>query len=209
MEQSVVPAQYLQIALNLAERIAKGELPEGRRMYGRSIIASEYGVSPETVRKAFHLLADMEVIEIKPQSGAVVRSAENARHYIQNFSGNADSASLKQRLKNLISEASAVNKQLLDTAAALLKSREAHFSPGQPFPNYTVPVPEDSPLIGKNIGELKFWQSTGATIVAIRREQTVILSPGPYAELHGGDIIILVGSPDAAEAAFRLVTAKE
>ena len=49
MEQSVVPAQYLQIALNLAERIAKGELPEGRRMYGRSIIASEYGVSPETV----------------------------------------------------------------------------------------------------------------------------------------------------------------
>ena len=39
----------------------------------------------------------MEVIEIRPQSGAVVQSAENARHYIQNFSGNADSASLKRR----------------------------------------------------------------------------------------------------------------
>ena len=62
---------------------------------------------------------------------------------------------------------------------------------------------------GKSIGELQFWQSTGGTIVAIRRGQTVILSPGPYAELYSGDVIILVGSPSAAEAAHRLVTTKE
>lgn len=37
--------------------------------------------------------------------------------------------------------------------------------------------------------------------MAIRRGQTVILSPGPYAELYSGDVIILVGSPSAAEAA--------
>ena len=37
----------------------------------------------------------------------------------------------------------------------------------------------------------------------------VILSPGPYAELYGGDVIILVGSSGAAEAAHRLVTTKE
>ena len=62
-----------------------------------------------------------------------------------------------------------------------------------------------TPLTGKSIGALKFWQSTGGTIVAIRRGQTVILSPGPYAELYGGDVIVLVGSPAAAEAAHRLV----
>ena len=70
-------------------------------------------------------------------------------------------------------------------------------------------VPKDSPLIGKNIGELKFWQSTGSTIVAIRRGQTVILSPGPYAELYGGDVIVLVGTPEAVQAAHSLVTSKE
>ena len=32
---------------------------------------------------------------------------------------------------------------------------------------------------------------------------------GPYAELYSGDVIILVGSPSAAEAAHRLVTTKE
>ena len=69
-----VPAQYLQIALDLATRIAQGELAEGSRIYGRSVLASEYGVSPETIRKALRLLADMKVVDVKPQSGAVAVS---------------------------------------------------------------------------------------------------------------------------------------
>ena len=71
MRQAVVPSQYLQIALDLATRIAQGELTEGSRIYGRSVLASEYGVSPETIRKALRLLADMKVVDVKPQSGAV------------------------------------------------------------------------------------------------------------------------------------------
>ena len=194
MRQAVVPSQYLQIALDLATRIAQGELTEGSRIYGRSVLASEYGVSPETIRKALRLLADMKVVDVKPQSGAVVLSADSARRYIENFSEDADIHSLRLQLKALLAESAEVN-----TFAAA----------GQPLPNYEVPVPKDSPLIGKSIGELKFWQSTGGTIVAIRRGQTVILSPGPYAELYSGDVIILVGSPSAAEAAHRLVTTKE
>ena len=84
MKQSVVPSQYLQIALDLATRIAKGELAEGSRIYGRSVMASEYNVSPETIRRALRLLADMKVVEIKPQSGAIVLSADSARRYIKN-----------------------------------------------------------------------------------------------------------------------------
>ena len=96
-----------------------------------------------------------------------------------------------------------------ETVSALVKGQDTFAAAGQPLPNYEVTVPKDSPLIGRSIGELKFWQSTGGTIVAIRRGQTVILSPGPYAELYGGDVIILVGSSGAAEAAHRLVTTKE
>ena len=79
MNQTVVPTQYLQIALDLARRIASGELPEGSRVYGRSMMASEYNVSPETIRRALRLLADMRVVQVKPQSGAVVLSADSAR----------------------------------------------------------------------------------------------------------------------------------
>ncbi len=209
MKQTVVPSQYLQIALDIARRIAKGELPEGQRVYGRSVMASEYNVSPETIRRALRLLSDMKVVEVKPQSGVVVLSADSARRYIENFEESADVRALRQQLKDLLAEYADLSRRLSDTVTALMKSRETFAAADEPFPNYEVPIPKDSPLIGRSIGELKFWQSTGGTIVAIRRGQTVILSPGPYAQLYGGDVIVLVGSPAAAEAAHRLVTEKE
>ncbi len=209
MRQAVIPSQYLQIALDLATRIARGELPEGSRIYGRSVMASEYGVSPETIRRALRLLADMKVVDVKPQSGAVVLSADSARRYIENFAEDAEVHTLRRRLKDLLAESAEVNRRMAETVSALVKGQETFAAAGEPLPNYEVPVPTGSPLIGKSIGELKFWQATGGTIVAIRRGQTVILSPGPYAELFGGDVIILVGSPRAAEAAHRLVTTKE
>ena len=209
MKQSVVLSQYLQIALDLATRIAKGELPEGSRIYGRSVMASEYNVSPETIRRALRLLADMKVVEIKPQSGAVVLSADSARRYIANFEESADIRVLRRQLKDMMEEASDLHRRMADTIAALVKNRETFAAAGEPLPNYEVPVPQNSPVTGKSIGALKFWQSTGGTIVAIRRGQTVILSPGPYAELYGGDVIVLVGTPAAAEAAHHLVHAKE
>ena len=209
MKQSVVPSQYLQIALDLATRIAKGELAEGSRIYGRSVMASEYNVSPETIRRALRLLADMKVVEVKPQSGAKVPSADSARRYIENFEEGADVHAMRAQLKSLLEEYDQLSRRLTETVTALIKSRETFAAAGEPLPNYEVPVPKDSPLIGKSIGALKFWQSTGGTIVAIRRGQTVILSPGPYAELYGGDIIVLVGSPAAAAAAHHLVSAKE
>lgn len=209
MKQSIVLSQYLQIALDLATRISKGELPEGSRIYGRSVMASEYNVSPETIRRALRLLADMKVVEIKPQSGAVVLSADSARRYIANFEESADVRVLRRQLKDMMEEATDLHRRIADTIAALVKSRDTFAAAGEPLPNYEVPVPQNSPVTGKSIGALKFWQSTGGTIVAIRRGQTVILSPGPYAELYGGDVIVLVGTPAAAEAAHHLVSAKE
>ena len=209
VQQTVVPAQYLQIARDLAGRIARGELPEGSRIYGRSVMASEYNVSPETIRRALRLLSDMKVVEVKPQSGAVVLSADSARRYIENFGESTELRTLRGQLKTLMNEYADLNRRLTDTVTALVKSRDTFAAANEPFPNYEVPVPKDSPLIGKSIGALKFWQSTGGTIVAIRRGQTVILSPGPYAELYAGDVIVLVGSPSAAEAAYHLVTTKE
>ena len=209
MKQTVVPAQYLQIALDLAGRVARGELPEGSRVYGRSVMASEYNVSPETIRRALRLLADMKVVEVKPQSGAVVLSADSARRYMETFQEDAGVRALRRRLKTLLEEEEALHRRILETASALVKSQDTFASAHEPFPNYEVPVPRGSPVIGKSVGELKFWQSTGGTIVAIRRGAAVILSPGPYAELYAGDVVVLAGSPAAAEAAHKLLEPKE
>ena len=209
MRQTVMSAQYLQIALDIAARIANGELAEGTRIYGRSVMSSEYNVSPETIRRALRLLADMKVVEVKPQSGAMVLSADNARRYMENFGESADIQVLQAEVKELVGEYETLNRRLLDAVSALVRGRETFLAASEPFPNYEVAVPKDSPLIGKSIGALKFWQSTGGTIVAIRRGQKVILSPGPYAELYGGDVIVLVGSSEAVKAAQHLISAKE
>ena len=205
MSRTVKAAQYLQIALDIATRIARGELAEGSRIYGRSVMSSEYSVSPETIRRALRLLADMKVVEVKPQSGAVVLSADSARRYIERFGASVNTQALQARIQQLLAQNAQTSRELADAVGALVRSRETFTAAAEPLPNYEVPVPPKSPLIGKNIGAIKFWQSTGGTIVAIRRGQTVILSPGPYAELYAGDVVVLVGSPAAAQAARHLL----
>ncbi len=209
MAQTVAPSQYLQIALDLAHRIARGELAEGECIYGRSVMASEYNVSPETIRRALRLLSDMKVVEVLPQKGVIVRSADSASRYIEKFEESADVRALRKQMKSLIAEYERIHQRMMDTITALLKGRETFTAAHEPLPNYEVVVPKDSRLIGKSIGSLQFWQATGGTIVAIRRGQSVILSPGPYAQLYEGDTIVLVGTPTAAEAANRLITEKE
>lgn len=209
MKEKIVPAQYLQIARDIASRVARGDLATGSRLYGRSVMASEYGVSPETIRRSLRLLADMKVIEVKPQSGATILSADSARRYLENFSNTEDTRLLLHQIQGILKEQEALNEQLLQTATTLVKSREIFSCAAEPLPNYEVPVPADSPIIGKSIGELKFWQSTGGTIIAIRRSHTIIISPGPYAELYPGDVMIIVGTPGAAEAARKFAAVKD
>lgn len=197
-----VPAQYLQIALDIASRIASGEFREGSRIYGRSVMSSEYSVSPETIRRALKRLADMRVVSIKPQSGAAVLSVDSAKRYIERYGSDSNPQALQTQLKQLLAQSAEVNRKLVETSAALLSSRGTFSAAANaPFPNYEIRIPEGSQLIGHSLGSSNFWQVTGATVVGIRRGQHVILSPGPYAELYEGDVIVLVGSTAAVEKA--------
>ncbi len=208
MERTLVSSHYLRIAKDLAARIAQGEFPEGQRLLGRSMLASEYAVSPETIRRALRLLADMKVVEIKPQSGAVILSADSARRYIANFDSPTAPHALKKQFMELLEQYDLLHQQIISFARALIKSR-AMVVEGEALPNYEITVPRGSPVIGKSLGELKYWQNTGGTVVAIRRKANTILSPGPYAELYDSDVIIMVGTPAAVEAAKRFVAGKE
>ena len=101
MEKLSATSQYLHIARDLAARISKGEFPEGGKLFGRSMLASEYRVSPETIRRALRLLADMKVVEIKAQSGAKVLSTDNAKRYIANFEESASPQSLRRQFSDI------------------------------------------------------------------------------------------------------------
>lgn len=197
MANKVVPPQYEQIALDLANRIYDGELSEGEKIYGRSVMASEYNVSSETVRKAIHLLGKMKVVNIKPQSGVRVLSRDNAARYIELFSETADLNYLRKKLSDIMGKFNSLQKEMQETVEALAVAEETYSAAHRPLAMREIMVSEDSPLIGKCIGELNVWQETGATIAAIRRNKNIIVSPGPYAEFYGGDVIVYVGKATA------------
>lgn len=209
MKNTTNQPYYHKIAMDIATRISNGEFKEGERIFGRSALASEYKTSPETIRRALKLLADMKVVEVKPQSGTTVLSNDNALRYVSSAESEDSVHDLFAELREIKDEYGALNARLVDTVETLARSRYSFAEAASPLPNYEISVPDDSPLIGKNIGSLQFWQETGTTIIAIRRGQNVIISPGPTAELYGGDVIILIGTTDAVDAAYRLVSAKE
>ena len=200
MDTDVFP-QYLRIALDLAEKIAAGELEERQRLSGRSLLASEYAVSPETVRKALRLLANMKVVEVREKSGVVVLSRDNARRYLELLRSRQDELERYARFRDLYERYSELGREMMEAGSQLMTARLHPTRSQWALPQYELRVPEGSGAAGKSLRELRFWQGTGATIVAIRRSQETIVSPGPDAELYAGDMVLFVGGPDAPAAA--------
>ena len=201
--------QYMQIALSIASRIADGDVPEGAKISGRSKLSSEYNVSPETIRKAMRLLSDMRVVDVRKQSGVYVLSADNAKRYLHNFEPKMDVLNKRRCLTELLEQQSKVSQQLAELCRSILDYAVLPLRADDTLPNYICRIPEAWPENGKNLGTLHFWQATGATIVAIRRGTSRIVSPGPYAELYGGDEIIFVGTYEAREAVSRFFSNTE
>lgn len=202
MDNDTLP-QYIQIALSIARRIAGGDVPEGAKISGRSKLSSEYNVSPETIRKAVRLLGDMRVVDVREQSGVYVLSADNAKRYLHDFEPKLDVFNKRRHLTELLEQQSHISHQLADLCRSILDYAVLPVQADDTLPNYIFRIPEGWNGNGRNLGELHFWQATGATIVAIRRGISRIVSPGPYAELYGGDEIIFVGSDEAREAVSR------
>ena len=208
LSQEVSSPLYQQIALDIASRIACGEFIENSKIYGRSVMSSEYGVSPETIRRSLNLLEDMHVVDIRHGSGTVVISRKNAQDYIDRFKEQANAHSLHAQLKNLVAEQNKVGKQITNLSKKITRVR-VRWSHSNPLQNFEIDVEKNSPVVGKSINELNFWHVTGATIVAIRREEKIILSPGPYAVLSVDDTIIFIGNQSAVNAVSMFISAKK
>lgn len=198
---------YLGIALDISKRIAQGELPEGTKLYGRSVMSSEYGVSPETIRRSLKLLSDMNVVVVKHNSGAVVLSSENAKAYLDRFEEYAGVQALRKKLKGAIAEHAALTKQIYNLVNDI-SGITVRVSPTNPFQNYEIDVPKDSRIVGKTLEELNFWQETGATVIAIKRKTRVLVSPGPYILFEADDCIVFIGEERSLHAIQSFISAQ-
>ena len=207
MENDALP-QYMRIARAIAQRIADGELQEGEKLSGRSKLSSEYNVSPETIRKAVQVLQDRAVVHVREQSGVYVLSAEQARACL----GSAEDGGLigkKHQLRLLLEQQQTLSRKLQALCSSILDEMILPAQAAQSLPNYCVRIPEDWRGAGKSLGALQFWRATGATVVAIRRSEKEIVSPGPDTALQRGDLVIFVGDLEARKGVVRFFSSGE
>lgn len=197
-EVNIIKPIYQQISIDLANRIVGNEFPIGTKIHGRSTLASQYNVSPETIRRAVILLEDMNIVEVAQGSGITVKSIDEAYKFIERFKSKESMSLIKKDIENIINENRKIEKKLINYVDKLIDYSE-RFKNSNPFAPLEIEIPKDSCLIGKTIGEVNFWQSTGATIIGIKSGNNLVLSPGPYAVFTEADIYIMVGEEGTYE----------
>ncbi len=192
MEHRVQIPTYEKIAIDIANRIYDGKFKVGEKIHGRSTLASEYNVSPETVRRSIKILEDVDIVQSTKGSGIVVLSRENAFKYINRFSNLESIKDLEKQIESLIEEKNKIDETLVDVLTKIVdySGRLRNTNPLAPI---EVEIPPSCSHIGKTISEVKFWQNTGGTVIGIKRNGELIISPGPYVLILEKDVFLIIG----------------
>lgn len=198
MKEKIEVPMYSKIALDMAGRIYKGEFKEGDKIHGRSTLAGEYNVSPETIRRAMNLLEDMGIIGVYHGSGICIKSRDNAWKYIESFKNSESINSLRLQIRSLLEQKAKIEQQIVESVDKIVDYAN-RLKNINPINAVEIELPEGCSLIGQTISGTKFWQNTGATIIAIRRNGCLILSPGPHAAFEGDDVLLLIGDSNVID----------
>lgn len=191
-KSEIKKSKYMEVAVEVAKRIADGDYEVGERVKSRSTIASTFNVSPETARKGLNILADLHIVSLKHGSGAIVLSKEKAIEFLENYETTHSIAIVKEKIRDNIGE----QLKNLDNLSTLVDEflKQSHsISRHYPLTPYEIIVNKDTEHFGKTLDELNIWHQTGATVIAIEKNSQLIVSPSPYAVIEKGDHIFFVG----------------
>jgi TrkA domain protein len=68
-----------------------------------------------------------------------------------------------------------------------------------------VAVRPDSPFVDRPLGDTRARTRTGASIVAIVRDEEVLASPGPAETLRAKDVLVVIGTEDGIAGVEQIV----
>ena len=196
--------RYQLIAIDIASKIVDKHYNVGDKVYTRSSIASQYGVSPETARRAISILAELEIVESTKGSGVVIKSYEKAVEFVHQYN---DIQTINDLKKDILDS---VGRQLqeidyFNESLTKLIDKMDRFRSSNPFIPYEIKITAETPLLHKTLSEMNFWHNTSATIIAVKRNEELLRSPGPYITFLPEDIVYYVGDDESAERVHRFV----
>ncbi|HYE82503.1 MAG TPA: TrkA C-terminal domain-containing protein [Clostridia bacterium] len=192
-DKGATAAKYEKIALDIAYGIINGEWKTGEMVKGRSTLSGKYGVSPETIRRALKLLEELQVVSVMEKKGILINSKEAADAFIKEYHSKDRILSLREDITKLMDEKNVIEQLIFERLDSIIEQALLLRSIGIIYP-MELKISEKSHLIGKSIGEVHFWNHTGATIIGIIRSGRMHLSPGPRMVFYANDIILYVGN---------------
>jgi K+/H+ antiporter YhaU regulatory subunit KhtT len=194
----ITTPRYQQIATDIASKIVDKQYQVGDKIYARSAIASRYGVSSETARRAICILSDLNIVETTKGSGVIIKSYEEAYKFVRQYN---DIQTVNDLKKELLDSVQRQTKEIdyFNSCVNKLLEKTERFRSVNPFVPFEITITPDSPYINKTISDINFWHNTCATIIAIKRNDTMLMSPGPYAVFTENDIFYFVGDENCLE----------
>ncbi|MBR0597994.1 GntR family transcriptional regulator [Sinanaerobacter chloroacetimidivorans] len=188
----IVTPRYQQIAVDIAGRIVDKHYEVGGKVYARSALASQYGVSSETARRAISVLSDMNIVDVTKGSGVVIKSYENAVKFIKQYNDIQTLNDLKLNILQKVESQIEENLALKEDVVKLVE-RIDRFKSSNPFVPFELMITKDTPYLNRTSSDVNFWHNTSATIIAIKRGDEMLMSPGPYATFCEDDMIYFIG----------------
>jgi DNA-binding GntR family transcriptional regulator len=191
MKQRSQPSNYEKIAFDIASRIVSGDLLVGSKISGRTKMSSEYSVSSETIRKALKLLEIAYVVRIHPHSGIIIEDSQYAMNYLNQRKAFMSVESLKDELHDLLQAKKALDSKIEVIMGELIMAMD-RFGFSDPLHRSDFVVSSEHSFANMSIKSLALYQKTQATIIAIKRGQELMTSPGPDALLMPKDKVMVI-----------------
>jgi len=188
---------YLQIAVDVAGRISRKELAIGQKLSGRTTLAGEYNVSPETIRKAMKLLADVNIVEVIHGHGIHVFSIDRAEEFIEQYRIKASVNELKEELIELMEQRDLIENKMNETMTAIV-DYTSRFKNSDYISVYEYYLDYGALKVKKTVGELDLKHNTGVTLVGIRRDGIAMISVDDDEVIQLNDKLLYVGIPSSS-----------
>lgn len=194
-------ARYQSIAYEIAKRIVAKRIQEGEKLRGRSILAGEFEVSSETIRKAMRLLENLGVVEVKQRSGIYVISQKAAEIYVEQHRKQSESHRLFVDTMNLLKDSNKVHNMLESHIKKLLETSKNEVFP---FDFFTIKLSSGDQHINEDLKTIAFWQKTHGLVLAVEVDGHLYQAPNPKMSLTPGMTLYVLGDEDVKKKTFSL-----
>lgn len=143
-------------------------------------------------------MPDLEIVDVTKGSGVIITSYDNAVKFIQHYNDIQSINDLKKDILNSIERQKKESKFLCKCVSSII-DRTDRFQSINPFIPFEIEISGKTSYLNQSISEINFWHHTNATIISIKREEALLMSPGPYAVLCENDTLYYCGDNNCQE----------